>query len=160
MKNKKLYAITAFAITIVFFCGLYLFYSDRQHSFVCSSNTTYVFEKSNQENEALLQTNMRFGFENGKGYNIITGHLKLNGKDYAINRKALFNYSRTKNNSYTLITTEIFRSKTDNLPKELGERYLYRFSTEPHESTHLTIINMNNGKKLFSSGTLPYFICE
>lgn len=159
MKNKKLYTITALMITVVFFCGLYLIYSERQHSFVCSSNTTFLFENNNQENEAELKANMRFGFENGKGYNIMTGHIKSDKKNYAINRKVLFNYSRSKNNSYILVTTEIFRSKMDNLPSDLGERYLYRFSIEPNKSTHLIIINMNNGKKLFSSSTLPYFIC-
>ncbi len=121
---------------------------------------TFLFEKTNQENEALLYTNMRFSFDKERGFNIITGHLDIDGRDYAIDRKIQFNYTKNKNNNYVLVTSEIFLNNSDNLPKDLAERYLYRFSTERHESTHLTIINLNNGKKLFSSATLPYFICE
>ncbi|WP_159567519.1 FidL-like protein [Budvicia diplopodorum] len=160
MKNNKLYAIIVLIMTVVFFGELYLIYRDRLDSFTCSSNITYLYEKSNQENEAELQSNMHFTFDNNKGENVITGHLSVNDKDYVIDRKVLFDYTKSKINSYVLVATDILLGSKDNLPKDLAERYLYRFSTERHESTHLTIHYMNNGKKLFSSSTLPYFICE
>lgn len=160
MKNKMLYTVATLVVTVVFFSGLYLFYSERQHNFTCSANVTFLFEKTNQENEALLYTNMRFSFNKERGLNVITGHLDIDGRDYTVDRKIQFNYTKNKNNNYVLVTSDIFLNNRDNLPKDLAERYLYRFSTERHESTHLTIINLNNGKKLFSSATLPYFICE
>ncbi|SFC98027.1 FidL-like protein [Pragia fontium] len=160
MRNIKLTVITTLIVTALFFSGIYLFYFSHQNNFSCSTNATFLFETNKQESEALMVSHMRFRFNNGKGINLITGYLQFSGREYVINRKVMFDYTTNKNHSYSLINTDVIMEKTDNLPKDLAERYLYRFSAEKHGSTHLTIINMNSGKKLFSSGTLPYFICE
>ncbi|MBK5072859.1 hypothetical protein I2492_07505 [Budviciaceae bacterium CWB-B4] len=161
MNNIKFSVIATLIVTALLAVGLYLFYASSNNKFTCSANTTYLFEKISKEKEALLTSEMRFHFDgDGKGYNIIVGNLLVDGNNYTINRKVQFDYTYNKTNNYVLNTTQVSLENTDNLPKALGERYLYRFSTEQHESTHLVIIRMNSGKRLFSSGTLPYFLCE
>ncbi|AWH87435.1 hypothetical protein [Limnobaculum parvum] len=161
MNNIKLSVIATLIVTTLLAVGLYLFYVSNNNKFTCSANTTYLFEKANKEKEALLTSEMRFHFDaNGKGYNVIMGNLSVDGSNYTINRKVQFDYTHNKTNNYILSTTHVSLEASDNLPKTLGERYLYRFSTEQNESTHLVIIHMNSGKRLFSSGTLPYFLCE
>ncbi|MCD1126264.1 hypothetical protein LPW36_09665 [Jinshanibacter sp. LJY008] len=161
MNNIKLSVITTLIVTALLAVGLYLFYTSSSNKFSCSANTTYLFEKTDREKEAVLTSEMRFHFEDdGKGYNLIMGNLLIDGNNYTINRKVQFNYTHNKTNNYVLSTTQVSLENNDNLPKALGERYLYRFSTEQNESTHLVIILMNSGKRLFSSGTLPYFLCE
>ncbi|SQI41101.1 Uncharacterised protein [Leminorella richardii] len=161
MKRRLILTLSAaFGATLVLAACIYLFYVRQQESFSCASHTTYLFEKSDKSNEALMISSMKFRFKNGKGKNVMTGYIETNGQRYTIDRTISFDYYRNKNNDFTLNTTNVLRTSHDTLPKDLGERYLYRFSTELHESTYLHMIEMSSGKRLFSSGTLPYFICE
>lgn len=161
MKNTKLATLIAFAVTLLFLGSFYFLYFEQHKSFTCESDTTYIFETETHEKESSFISNMKFSFEDdGKGVNIITGRVQFGQQTYTVNRKVAFDYVRNKNNSYVLNTTSVYLKKDDNLPKDLGERYLYRFSLGTHESTYLVILNLKNGKRLFSSGTLPYFLCR
>ncbi|MDR0805855.1 MAG: hypothetical protein LBN41_03795 [Enterobacteriaceae bacterium] len=151
--------LTLFIAIALIFSGIYFFHINQQNNFTCAANVTYLFEANNPQEEALMTTKMRLHFENSKGVNLISGRLKQGDNSYVINRRIEFKYIN-KDNNYTLDTTNILLSKDDDLPKNLGERYLYRFSTERNESTHLTIIKLDSGKLLFTNGTLPYFLCE
>ena len=159
-RSLSLIIIAAVGATILLITSIYLFYTSQQDSFTCSTHGSYLFERSDKSTDALMISNMTFHFKNGKGKNMITGYIETDGQRYIIDRTILFDYYRSKNNDFTLNTTDILRTSHDTLPNELGERYLYRFSTERHESTYLHVIDMNSGKKIFSNGTLPYFICQ
>lgn len=161
MKRSLILTIAAaLGVTLLLAASIYLFYARQQDVFTCSTHGSYLFEKSDKSTDALMVSNMKFRFKNGKGKNVITGYIETDGQRYIIDRTVLFDYYRNKNNDFTLNTTDILRTSHDTLPNDLGERYLYRFSTERHESTYLHVIDMNSGKKIFSNGTLPYFICE